>query len=221
MLTLFCLCTVAQAFAGVASPGPLAVIDLDPQKLYGSYTEVATVAQDFSAGCANTTFSFAAPVAEDLAQQSSGQVVAKLVLACDRGWLHPRLRGVACAVDPAALGRLMVTLSVPFSAPIREEFDVILAAPDYAWLVIGHPSRRMLWILSRGTELSLTTLDALIDEIESRFGYTHLRQRLSCTAQPQRDPSWCSTVLQTPQKAQRGFSWAAAQPFWLPDPEDR
>jgi apolipoprotein D and lipocalin family protein len=221
MLTIFCLCSVAQAFAAAAEPVPLAVIDLDPQKLYGSFEEVATVAQGFSAGCTNTTFSFAAPVAEDAAPTGSGQVVAKLVLACDRGWLHPRLKGVARAVDPAALGRLMVTLSVPFSAPIREEFDVIMAAPDYAWLVIGHPSRRMLWILSRGIEMSLMELEALIEEIEGRFGYTDLRQRLSCTAQPNRDPSWCSGLLQTPQDEQSLFSWSAVHPFWLPDPADR
>jgi apolipoprotein D and lipocalin family protein len=221
MLTIFCLCSVAQAFAAAAEPVPLAVIDLDPQKLYGSFEEVATVAQGFSAGCTNTTFSFAAPGLQEPAPTGCEQVVAKLVVACDRGWLHPRLRGVACALDPGARGRLLVTLSVPFSAPIREVFDMILAAPDYAWLVIGHPSRRLLWILSRGPALSLTQLNDLIDELEGRFGYTQLRQRLSCTAQPNRDPSWCSSLLQSPQEAHRWFKWAAAHPFWLPDPADR
>jgi apolipoprotein D and lipocalin family protein len=46
-------------------------------------------------------------------------------------------------------GRLLATFLWPFSAP----YWVLGVDPDYRWAVVGVPSRRYLWVLSRTKEL--------------------------------------------------------------------
>ena len=62
------------------------------------------------------------------------------------GKTYPRVEvseGVARLDD--AGGRMLATFNWPFSAP----YWVLGIDPDYRWAVVGVPSRRYLWVLSR------------------------------------------------------------------------
>jgi apolipoprotein D and lipocalin family protein len=59
---------------------------------------------------------------------------------------------------------------------------VIALDPEYRWSVVGEPSRKYLWILSRTPTLSDATYDAIVKRIEE-LGYDTSRLE----KMPQRD----------------------------------
>jgi apolipoprotein D and lipocalin family protein len=56
-------------------------------------------------------------------------------------------------------------LKVTFFWPFSGNYWVIDLAPDYSYAVVGEPSRKYLWILSRTPQLN----DAAYSEILSRI----------------------------------------------------
>jgi apolipoprotein D and lipocalin family protein len=67
-------------------------------------------------------------------------------------------RGVAWVVDKATNAEW----SVQFIWPITATYLVIDLDPDYRWAVIGHPSRKLLWVLGRDTTLSDETYAGIL-----------------------------------------------------------
>lgn len=52
--------------------------------------------------------------------------------------------------------------SVQFVWPFTASYLVIDLDPDYRWAVIGHPSRRLLWVLARERQLDEATYQAIL-----------------------------------------------------------
>ncbi len=54
---------------------------------------------------------------------------------------------------------------VQFVWPFRVPFLVIDLDPDYQWAVIGYPSRKLGWVLSRQTTLADTTYGSILNRM--------------------------------------------------------
>jgi apolipoprotein D and lipocalin family protein len=69
-------------------------------------------------------------------------------------------------------------LRVTFFWPFYGSYWVIGLDPDYKWAVVGEPSRKYLWILSRSAELDAATYAAIISLVKEK-GYDPSRLKPS------------------------------------------
>lgn len=60
--------------------------------------------------------------------------------------------------------------NVQFFWPFKLEYRVIDLAPDYRWAVVGHPSRKYLWVLSRTPTLDPTIYQGILNRTAAQ-GY--------------------------------------------------
>ena len=74
-------------------------------------------------------------------------------------------------------------LRVSFFWPVHGDYWVLGLDPDYRWAVVGSPSRRVLWILSRSTEMAPADYEQAV-AIAAREGFAV--QNLQRTAQSPR-----------------------------------
>lgn len=75
-------------------------------------------------------------------------------------------KGVARVVDKATNSKLEVS----FFGPIWGDYWVIMLDDAYSYAVIGHPSRKYLWLLSRTPKIPQEKLDIILEKL-SDFGY--------------------------------------------------
>jgi len=50
---------------------------------------------------------------------------------------------------------------IQFFWPLRGDYYIIGLADDYSWSVVGHPSRKYIWILSRESYMTTDTYNQL------------------------------------------------------------
>jgi len=74
--------------------------------------------------------------------------------------------GVAVVVDPLSNAKLKVTFSWPFAA----DYWIIDLGANYEYAVVGEPSRRNLWILSRSPQMSDSLYEQILRTVAAR-GY--------------------------------------------------
>jgi apolipoprotein D and lipocalin family protein len=82
---------------------------------------------------------------------------------------------------------------VPFFEIVRVRYVVIDLDPDYQWAVIGHPSRRYGWVLSRTRALPDATYKGILDRLRAQGYDTSKFARV-----PQREPASASTSQSLP-----------------------
>ncbi len=70
-------------------------------------------------------------------------------------------KGTAKVVDAATNAKLKVTFFWPFSG----NYWILDLAPDYSYAVVGEPSRKYLWILSRTPQMDDATYRAITERI--------------------------------------------------------
>jgi apolipoprotein D and lipocalin family protein len=100
--------------------------------------------------------------------------------SCRKGGLAGKdeiAEGRAEVVDGSQNARLRVS----FFGPFYGDYWVLDHAPDYSWSIVGEPSGRYLWLLSRTPHPSATTLRN-IEEKATAMGYD--LSLLRRTAQP-------------------------------------
>ena len=150
-------CTSSGARVG---PAPLEAVEtLDHDRYLGRWFEIARYPNSFQRGLVGVTAEYSA--------RSDGAI--QVVNRGHVGTLDGReksARAKAWIPDPSAPGKLKVRFFWPFTGA----YWVIDLADDYAWAVVGEPSRRYLWILSRTPELDEETL-AMIEARITRHGY--------------------------------------------------
>lgn len=74
--------------------------------------------------------------------------------------------GVAAVADPTTNAKLRVSFFWPFYG----DYWVIDLGPEYEYAVVGHPSRKYLWILSRTPTLPPATYEAILARLRA-VGY--------------------------------------------------
>jgi len=76
------------------------------------------------------------------------------------------LKGTARVVNTSTNAEWKVRLIWPFEAP----FLIIDLAEDYRFTVIGHPSRDLVWIMSRNPHLNATDFEGILERLKGQ-GY--------------------------------------------------
>lgn len=115
-------------------PQPAKPVDL--QRYLGRWYEIARYDQRFERGCeaAIADYSLRPDGKIDVLNQCLKQTGERNVA-----------RGVAKIVDDATNAKLKVR----FFGPFHGDYWILDRADDYSWAIVGEPSGRYLWILSR------------------------------------------------------------------------
>jgi apolipoprotein D and lipocalin family protein len=130
-------------------------VDLD--RFLGRWYEIARYPNDFEQGCAGVT--------ADYSLRSDGQIRVVNTCRTPKGRVTDRIEGTARVDDRTTNAKLKVSFFWPFSGP----YWIIDLDPDYRHAVIGEPSRRFFWILSRTPAMDSETLDAILDKMPGWF----------------------------------------------------
>jgi len=150
------------AIAGIPIAGgcnafnpPLDVVEkVDLGSYTGRWYEISRYPNSFERGCVGVT--------ADYSLRQDGRI--NVVNTCPEESLDGSVRtieGIARVVDSSTNAKLAVT----FFGPFEGDYWILELGQDYEYAVVGEPSRRFLWILSREP-----TLDGnLYDDIVSRL----------------------------------------------------
>lgn len=145
-------------FSCRTSREPLDVVDsVDLQKYQGTWYEIARLPNRFEEGlkCVRATYK--------LQNDGKIQVINRGHKIAEPGKVKEST-GVARVVDKDEPARLKVTFFWPFSG----KYWIIDLAEDYRYALVGSPSRKYLWILSRSPEMDQKTYDSLLNQARSK-----------------------------------------------------
>jgi apolipoprotein D and lipocalin family protein len=153
---LFIFVLVVFGCAGTTkSQSPLTTVEsVDLQRYLGKWYEIASYPAWFQKGCTASTAEYS------LLPDGKIQVVNR----CRKGNLGGPLKeskGKAEVADTATNAKLKVWFFWPF----KGNYWIIDLSPDYQWVVVGEPSRKYLWILSRTPTMD----EAVYQEILGRL----------------------------------------------------
>lgn len=142
-------------FAGCASRSePPTVSGVDLARYQGRWHEIARLPNFFQRHCAGE-------VTADYTEQPDGSI--RVVNRCVRADGKPeQVVGKAKPVAGSGNAKLRVNFGIPFAT--GDYWILALDDRDYQWSLVGHPSRKYLWILSRTPTMD----DALYARIVAR-----------------------------------------------------
>lgn len=156
IVILFGLALVMFGCAGTAvSESPLTVVDtVDVNRYLGKWYEIASYPAWFQKGCTGTTAEYS------LLPDGKIQVINR----CHKDSLEGPLKeskGKAEVVDTATNAKLKVWFFWPF----KDNYWIIDLNPDYQWAVVGEPSRKYLWILSRTRTMDEAVYQGILKQL--------------------------------------------------------
>jgi apolipoprotein D and lipocalin family protein len=148
-------------------PEPAKFVDL--QRYLGIWFEIARYDQRFERSCA-------AGVSATYTLRADGSI--NVVNRCRRSdGSTKEARGRAKIVDRTTNAKLKVS----FFGPFYGDYWVLDHADDYSWSIVGEPSGRYLWILSRQSNPGQAAIEELVGRAQE-LGYD--TKQLIHTAQP-------------------------------------
>lgn len=154
VITLLSSCTSAQH--NTQFPALQTVDHVDINRYLGKWYEIGRYPNSFQEGCTNSTATYSSP--------ASGKI--KVVNSCqnekDGSWKTST--GRAWIVDSISNARLKVSFFWPF----RGDYWIIDLGQDYEYAVVGTPSRKYLWILSRTKEMSPDALEKVLQNVDKQ-----------------------------------------------------
>ena len=121
---------------------PLQVVpQVDLKQYMGTWFEIARYPHRFQEGCAGSSATYT------LLEEGTVDVLNQ----CRKGPTGEisSAKGKARVVDPKTNAKLKVTFFWPFSG----DYWIIDLGEKYDYAVVGHPSRKYLWILSRTPQM--------------------------------------------------------------------
>jgi len=171
LLCLFAGVALAAPAAPGAGPAPLRTVSrVDLARYVGTWYEIASFPQRFQKGCTATVAEYSL--------RADGMI--QVVNRCHRDSLDGRetiARGRARVIDRETNARLKVSFFWPFWG----DYWIIDLDPDYRFAVIGHPSRKYLWVLSRSRTMEARVYSGILERLTGQ-GYDV--GRLQLTLQP-------------------------------------
>jgi apolipoprotein D and lipocalin family protein len=157
--------------ANAAEDRPLVTVPhVDLQRYLGTWYEIASYPAWFQKGCTGSTAEYTS--------LPDGRI--RVINRCFKNRLDGPLKessGKAEVVDPATNARLKVWFFWPF----KGDYWIIDLDPDYQWAVVGVPSRKYLWLLSRTPSLDADVHQGILKRLALQ-GYDP--NRLLPTPQP-------------------------------------
>jgi len=124
--------------------------------MQGKWFEIASLPRASQTGCSGTTAEYTLKSDRELL----------VVNECHDGSLDGPVKRVAAravVADAAVPGKLSLDFGFAFG-----DYWVIDHGPEYEYLVVGHPTRDYLWILSREKTLPRATLKGVLERAQSR-----------------------------------------------------
>lgn len=162
--TLLFAAAAATAQAQDATLPNVAVPALDLQRYAGQWHEIAHVPMFFQRNCA-------ANITATYTPRDDGRIGVRN--ACDdKQGKRIVSEGVARPV-PGQPGQLEVRFAPDWLAwvpMVWADYWVVDLDPEYQWAVVGSPSRKYLWILSRTPTMARSRYDAIVARAAQR-GY--------------------------------------------------
>jgi len=164
---------MTPAGVGMAGEPDLAVVEsVDLGRYLGTWYEIASYPAWFQRNCTAVTAEYSL--------RDDGLI--KVVNSCRKGSLDGKLKqskGRARVVDSDSNAKLEVS----FFGPFWGDYWIIELDPGYRWAVVGEPTRKYLWILSRERLMDDGTFREIVDRLSTK-GYDP--GRLNKTQQPGR-----------------------------------
>lgn len=146
-------------------------VDLD--RYLGTWYEIARYPAPFQEGCVATSANYS------LRDGGGIRVLNRCLVERFDGELR-EAEGRAKIVDRDTNARLKVTFFWPFYG----DYWVLGLGPDYEWALVGEPSRKYLWILSRSRQMDPAVYAEIVARLPA-IGYDP--ERLLVTPQPPTD----------------------------------
>ncbi len=147
-----------------ATEPPLDVVaSVNLERYLGLWYEIASYPAWFQRGCHATTAEYS--------RRDDGLI--RVINSCRKGSLDGRLKeakGRAKVVDEATNAKLKVS----FFGPFWGDYWIIDLDPEYQWAVVGVPSRRYLWILSRTPSMDEAVYRQIVSRLPAK-GYDPAR----------------------------------------------
>jgi len=142
------------------SEAPLPVVSaVDLKRYLGKWYEIARYPAWFQKGCVGSTAHYS------LLDDGKIQVINR----CYKDSLDGAMKeskGKAEVVDTTTNAKLKVWFFWPF----KGNYWIIDLSPDYQWAVVGEPSRKYLWILSRTPVMDETVYQRILARLPGK-GY--------------------------------------------------
>jgi apolipoprotein D and lipocalin family protein len=127
---------------------------VDLNKYLGKWYEIAHLPFKFEDGCSNITATYALNKDGDIS----------VLNECIKNGKAKQAKGKAKVVDKNSGAKLKVTFFWPFYG----DYWIIKLDDDYSYSVVGTPSRKFLWILSRTKQIDNEIYLQLTEFAESK-----------------------------------------------------
>lgn len=151
---LFVLLSIISIACSSKNYLPLEVVSyVDINKYIGKWYEIARLPFFQQEGCSCTTAEY------EIIDSSTIRVINK----CLKEGEFDSASGKAFVVDGSNNAKLKVQFFWPFKG---DYWIIFLDEKNYKWAVVGTPSRKYLWILSREKKMDKQVLDSLIEKIK-------------------------------------------------------
>ncbi len=172
LLSLFGLtgCATTSTTERLKLPPLQTVPKVELSRYLGTWYEIAAFPQWFQEGCTGTTATYETRDDGDI------DVTNRCRLQTLDGELEVA-NGVARVVDQKSNAKLEVSFFQPFWGA----YWIIELAPDYSYVVVGHPGRDYLWILSRTPTMPPAVYEGIVDRLKAQ---NYPLDRLKVTQQP-------------------------------------
>ena len=142
-----------------AHPPMETVGQVDLNRYTGRWYEIARYPHRFEEGCSSVSADYS------FAEDGTISVLNQCRLVKEGGKVK-KAQGRAKVVDRATNAKLKVSFFWPFYGA----YWILKLDKNYQYAIVGEPSRKYVWILSRTPEMDSTMYMKLVKDIE-RFGY--------------------------------------------------
>ncbi len=152
VMALAALCSGCVNSSGVPPLKTVAHVDLG--RYIGTWHEIARYPNSFQKGCTGSTATYTL--------RGDGEIDVVNRCRDDGDGSLREAKGRAWVVDPASNARLKVSFFWPF----RGDYWIIDLGNDYEFAVVGAPSRKYLWVLSRTPLMGDDVFNGIMARIE-------------------------------------------------------
>ncbi len=170
--SLFALCLLPVLSACTSAPNqPLKTVDdVDLTRYAGTWYEIALLPNKFQAQCVSDT---------QAQYRIDGEVVRVRNRCRNAEDKIEEANGVAKVVAGSGNAKLRVS----FFRPFYGDYWILALDKDYRTVLIGEPSRKYSWILSRDPHMSTDQREQLLEQAQS-LGFDRSAYKISKQLQP-------------------------------------